>query len=188
MTATYAKGMLSSNLGLTIRSVRQAVLDGRQLVGILRQQGFQEIVVMGVSLGSWVAGLVAAHDYSIRKAILMLAGGSLADMVWTGRATRHIRSTLEKELQLGELNQAWSPLNLENYASGLARSDLQLHFILARHDTVVLPDVSTKFLAALEANNAFPQITRFNCGHYSLSILPFSICAGAHTLRFLMGD
>ncbi|MBB4189334.1 esterase/lipase [Sinorhizobium terangae] len=78
--------MLSSNLGRTIQSVRQAVWDGRKLIRWLKSEDYREVSVLGMSLGSWVAGLIAAHDPGVSKASLFLTAGSLADMVWTGGA------------------------------------------------------------------------------------------------------
>jgi len=63
--ADYADYMLSPNLGRTMQSMRQAVWDGRKLIRWLREQGFKEISVLGMSLGSWVAGLIAANDKTV---------------------------------------------------------------------------------------------------------------------------
>src|SRR5690606_35300632 len=83
--AAHADYMLSANLGRTLQSVRQAVVDGRSVVRWLSGSGYREISVLGMSLGSWVAGLVAAHDPAVSRASLFLTADSLADMVWTGR-------------------------------------------------------------------------------------------------------
>src|SRR5690606_11353176 len=80
----YADYMLSPNLGRTIQAIRQAVWDGQRLITWLKNQGYREISVLGMSLGSWVAGLVAAHDTNVSKVSLFLTAGSLADMVWAG--------------------------------------------------------------------------------------------------------
>ncbi|TIQ73252.1 MAG: dienelactone hydrolase-related enzyme, partial [Mesorhizobium sp.] len=140
--SVHADYMLSPNLGRTIQSVRQAVWDGRKLIRWLKSEGYREISVLGMSLGSWVAAIVAAHDLAVSKASLFLTAGSLADMVWTGRATRSIRDSLEPEIELTDLRRAWGPLNLENCAHSLARPDLDLHVVLAKRDKVVLPELS----------------------------------------------
>ena len=92
--SVHADYMLSPNLGRTIQSMRQAVWDGQKLIRWLRSEGYRKISVLGMSLGSWVAGLIAAHDQAVSKASLFLTAGRLADMVWTGRATRTIRYSL----------------------------------------------------------------------------------------------
>ncbi|MDO9641214.1 MAG: dienelactone hydrolase-related enzyme [Pseudotabrizicola sp.] len=181
----HADLMLSPNLGMTIQSVRQAVIDGRQLIRIAQHAGYRKISVVGISLGSWVAGLVAAHDPVVEKASLLLTGGHLADMVWTGGATRHIRTSFEGQIELAELKRAWAPLSLESYAAKLARPALDLQIVLASRDKVVLPTLSDRFVKRLQGAGASPDVKRLNCGHYSLTLPPFIIYTGMSALRFL---
>lgn len=183
--SSHADYMLSANLGRTIQSVRQAVLDGRKVIRWLKLEGYRDISVLGMSLGSWVAGLIAAHDPAVSKASLFLTAGSLADMVWTGRATRAIRDSLEPEIDLAVLRRAWGPLNLENYAYRLARPGLALHVVLAERDKVVLPELSANFVQKLNDAGARPDVLELNCGHYSLSLPPYVLLAGLSLRRFL---
>lgn len=183
--ALYADYMLSSNLGRTIQSLRQAVLDGRKLIRWLRAQGYGEISVLGMSLGSWVAGLIAAHDKTVSKASLFLTAGSLADMVWTGRATRSIRETIEPAISLMDLRKAWSPLNLENFANDLARPGLVLQVVFATRDKVVMPELTKRFIEKLHREGATPDVVELNCGHYSLAMPPYIFLAGWSLKRFL---
>lgn len=183
--AAHADFMLSANLGRSLQSMRQAIQDGRALVHELKGQGYRKISVLGMSLGAWVAGLVAAHDSSVTKASLFLPGGSLADMVWSGRATRMIRKSLETKITVSELNRAWGPVNLENYADKLARKDLDLQIVMAKRDKVVLPELSQSFLSRLTQAGATPNSKTLGCGHYSLGLPPYSLLAGFGLYRFL---
>ncbi|MES0057227.1 dienelactone hydrolase-related enzyme [Mesorhizobium sp. M0078] len=183
--SVHADYMLSPNLGRTIQSVRQAVLDGRKLIRWLKSESYREISVLGMSLGSWVAAIVAAHDLAVSKASLFLTAGSLADMGWTGRATRSIRDSLEPEIELTDLRRAWGPLNLENYAHSLARPGLDLQVVLAKRDKVVLPELSNRFMQRLKDAGARPNILELNCGHYSLAMPPYILLAGLSLKRFL---
>lgn len=186
--ALHADYMLSPNLGRTIQSVRQAVLDGRKLIGWLKDAGYEKISVLGMSLGSWVAAIVAANDEAVSKASLFLTGGSLADMVWSGRATRLVRCDLEREISLTDLRRAWAPLDLENYAHRLARSRLDLHAVVAKRDKVVLPTVTEGLWQRLKEVNLSPHVLNLNCGHYSLAIAPYFLQAGVSLTRFLSND
>jgi dienelactone hydrolase len=181
----YADYMLSANLGRTIQSLRQAVLDGQKLIRWLKIEGYREISVLGMSLGSWVAGLVAAHDTHVSKASLFLTAGSLADMVWTGRATRAVRESLEPMIDLSHLRRAWAPLDLGNYVYSLARPDLDIQLILAKRDKVVLPALSISLRESLQNAGARPDALQLNCGHYSLAIPPYILLAGINLKRFL---
>ena len=183
--SSHADYMLSPNLGRTVRSIRQAVVDGRQLIGILRRDGYEKISVLGISLGSWVAGLIAAHEPVVNKASLFLTGGSLADMVWTGSATRHIRASLEDSFDLAQLRQAWAPLDLESYTERLARPGLDLQMVVAGRDRVVLPNLSKHLIERIAHAGAKPTVKWVNCGHYSLSLPTYILGAGISASRFL---
>lgn len=183
--ASHADDILSPSLGRTLRSMRQAVLDGRRLVSVLRSAGYRRVSVLGMSLGSWVAGLIAANEPAVEKAALLLTAGSLADMVWTGRATRHIRASLEGRIELADLRRAWSPLDLENHLEGLVRPGLALQLVLAERDTVVQPELSERLVVKLEGAGAQLKVLRLDCGHYSLSLPPYVLRAGLRASRFL---
>ena len=169
-----------------VQAVKQAVWDGRKLIRWLKREGYRDVSVLGMSLGSWVAGLVAAYEPAVSRASLFLTAGSLAEMVWTGRATRSIRKSLEPHLTLAQLQRAWAPLNLENHADRLARPSLEIHVILASRDTVVLPDLSERLLKRLQNAGARVSVLRLNCGHYSLGRPPYILGAGWSLKRFLL--
>lgn len=181
----YADYMLSPNLGRTMQSVRQAVLDGRRLVRFLKGCGYENIAVLGMSLGSWIAGLVAAHDPAVSKAALLLTGGDLAEMVWTGRATQHIRTSLEPNIHLSDLRRAWLPFSLEQYSPQLARAGLEIQVILARRDKVVRPEVSERFVERMTAAGSTLVVSQLNCGHYSLGLPPHNLEVAWKLIRFL---
>ncbi|WP_430442461.1 RcgR family putative quorum lactone hydrolase [Shinella sp.] len=186
--SSHADYMLSANLGRTIQSVRQAVWDGRKLIRWLGNRGYRDISVLGMSLGSWIAGLIAAHDLAVSKAALFLTADSLAEMVWTGRATHSIRESLEPHVDLAYLRRAWSPLDLANYAHLLARPGLDLHVVLAKRDKVVIPVLSRRFMLKMESVGARPTVMRLDCGHYSLALPPYGLVAGSSLRRFLSGS
>lgn len=181
----HADHMLSPNIGRTIQSLRQAVVDGRQLIRIAQREGYRKISVLGISLGSWVAGLIAAHDPAVQKASLLLTGGDLAEMVWTGGATRHMRASFEGRIELSDLKRAWAPLNLERYVDRLARPELDIQIVLANRDQVVMPSLSERFVQLLQGAGSSPDVKRLNCGHYSLTLPPYIINTGVSALRFL---
>lgn len=183
--SAHADYMLSPNLGRTIQSIRQAVWDGRNLIRWLKNEGYEDVSVLGMSLGSWVAGLVAAHDLAVSKASLFLTAGSLADMVWSGRATRAIHCSLTPDIQLTDLRRVWAPLDMENYAHRLARPGLGLHIVLAKRDKVVLPELSEEYMQTLIRAGARPSVLQLNCGHYSLAMPPYILLAGLGLKQFL---
>ena len=79
-----------ANIGRTLDSVRQGVVDIRSCLDWLQQQGYQNLGVVGTSLGSCYAFIASAHDSRIRVAAFNHASTYFADVVWTGQSTRHI--------------------------------------------------------------------------------------------------
>ena len=181
-----ADDMLSPNLGRTLQSVRQAVVDGRQLIRILQRVGYRRVSVLGFSLGSWVAGPRGSPRSCGRESpACFCQRGSLADMVWTGGATRHIRSSLDGKMGIVDLRRAWSPISLENHVARLARPGLDVQLVLAKRDRVVLPALSGEFISQLRAAGASPFVKWLNCGHYSMSLPQYAIRAGFSAAQFL---
>lgn len=62
---------LSADLAAVAESGRQAVADTRALIGWLRRRGHGSLGIWGISLGAWIAGLVACRDRRLSAAVLM---------------------------------------------------------------------------------------------------------------------
>ena len=92
--ADYA---VSANIGRTLDACRQAVIDVRCCFDWLEQQGYNRLGILGTSLGSCYSFLAAAHDPRIRVAAFNHAATYVADVVWHGQSTRHIRQGLEPQ-------------------------------------------------------------------------------------------
>lgn len=180
-----ADNFLSPNLGRTIRSVRQAVLDTKDVLNWLSVCGHRKLGIIGLSLGSCVAGIAAAHYREVCSTSLLLTAGDFAEVVWTGRATRHIRRTLEGHVSLQELQRAWAVISTQSYASKLARDNHHVQIILARRDTVVLPCLSERFVDDLRSATVSLSLDTFPCGHYTLSVFPYGAAAFARLALML---
>ena len=182
----HADMFVSPNLGRTIRSIRQGVWDGRRIIRGLRDEGYQRISVLGISLGGWVAGFLTAHEPVVSKAAFFVTAGSAADVVWTGRTSQTVRAGIEAGgIGLEELRRAWEPINVETCAEKLARPNLDIHFVFGRRDKVVLPELTERYIGKLKDAGADPSVMLLNCGHASLSRLPYSLVSGVGFLQFL---
>ena len=176
---------LSANLGRTIRSVRQAVVDLRGVVDWLEDRGYRRFQVVGASLGSCIAGLAGAFDPRIEATALLLTAGSFADVVWTGRATRHISAALRSVITLKELREVWSIISLDPFVRHFRDANHRLLVLSAARDQVVLPQYTSDFIRKLREADVAVQQSCFPCGHYSLAMFPFNICACARVIAFL---
>src|SRR5271163_4934488 len=86
---------VSANIGRTISACRQAVVDIRCCLDWLESQGYEQIGVLGTSLGSAYTFIAAAMDPRIRVCAFNHASTQFGDVVWTGQSTRHVKAAFE---------------------------------------------------------------------------------------------
>jgi hypothetical protein len=181
---TIADYFLSANIGRTIRSVRQAVLDTRRVIDWLDQRKSGKIGLIGISLGSCIAGLVAAHDPRISMSALLLTAGDFAEVVWTGRATRHIQAVLAAGITMDQLQVVWSIISTESYVSQLARETHRSLIISGSRDKVVLPNLTRRFVDQIRGCGGSCAWRVLACGHYSVGLFPFNLMAFLSLVTF----
>src|SRR6185436_19739326 len=102
--------------------------------------------VVGASLGSCIAGLTGLFDPRVGASALLLTAGNFADVVWTGRATRHIREALQPAMTLEELRAIWSIISLDSFVDRFRKPDHRLLLLSAARDQVVLPQLTRDFV------------------------------------------
>jgi pimeloyl-ACP methyl ester carboxylesterase len=172
--AAIADHFVSPNLGGTIRATRQAVLDTRTTMDWLARRGYRRFALIGVSMGSCVAGLVAAHDTRVTASALLLAAGDFAEVVWTSRATRHIKESLATGLTLDQLKSVWSIISAGTFARALSREDHTILVLSGARDRVAKPLLTERLCAQLQHCGARFHWRSLSCGHYSMGIFPFN--------------
>jgi len=169
-----AEHLVSSNIGRTIQSMRQAVLDTRAAVDWLKQQGFERIGILGTSIGSCTAFLAFAHDPSIDVGVFNHVSGYFADVVWEGISTRHVRAGIENNLTLDELRDFWKPISpLPFIPRLLDMKPRPMRFIAARYDLTFPADLSRKVIAEVKALGIDLDVVWLPCGHYTTAELPW---------------
>ncbi len=62
-----ADHLVSTNIGRTIQSMRQAVLDTRAAVRWFKNEGYEQIGILGTSVGSCIAFLAFAHEPDLER-------------------------------------------------------------------------------------------------------------------------
>ena len=106
-----AEHLVSSNIGRTIQSMRQAVLDTRAAVSWLKGEGYERVGILGTSVGSCIAFLAFAHEPALDAGAFNHVSGYVADVVWHGLSTQHVREGFGDHLTLDELRQCWAPVS-----------------------------------------------------------------------------
>lgn len=180
--ADYA---VSANIGRTLDACRQAVVDIRSCLDWLEQQGYSRLGVLGTSLGSCYSFLAAAHDPRIRVAAFNHASTWVADVVWHGQSTRHIREGIEKEIDLQRLRQLWAGVSPMSYFRQFARWPKKSLVIYAKYDMTFLPELSRDAVAEFARHHLDHKVVVLPCGHYTTGETPYKFIDGWHMASFL---
>jgi dienelactone hydrolase len=180
--ADYA---VSANIGRTLDACRQGVIDVRCCLDWLQQQGYNQLGIVGTSLGSCYAFLATAHDPRIRVAAFNHASTYVADVVWHGQSTRHIREGLESQIDLDRLRQLWSAISPMSYFRQFARWPRKSLVIYAKYDLTFLPEFSRQTVEEFSRHGLDHRVVVLPCGHYSTGETPFKYMDGWQLASFL---
>ncbi len=177
--------MVSPNLGRTLQTIRQAVLEVRQAAAWLRRQGYRQVAVMGTSIGSCVGYLAFVHDRSLQVGIFNHVSGFFADVVWTGLSTRFIRWGLEEKINLPQLRECWAPISPLYFVTRL-QGDSRRHLLIwAKYDLTFLPKLSEQVFQHYRQLGIRCDHVSLPCGHYTTARFPFNYLDGWHICRYL---
>ena len=175
--------IVSANIGRTIQVCRQAVLDTRRTIDWLTTQGYEDIGLLGTSLGSCLAMLTAAHDPRISVAALNHISPYFADVVWDGLSTAHVRQGLDRGIDLELLRQIWLPISPAPYLERMRGKQTLL--VYARYDLSFPVTLSKQLVRDFRDQGFDPDVFVLPCGHYSTGKAPFSWIDGFVLIRFL---
>lgn len=170
-----ADHLVSSNIGRTIQSVRQAALDARASVRWLAEhQGFERIGVIGTSIGSCTAFLAFAHEERINVGVFNHVSGYFADVVWRGISTQHVRQGFSDEVTLDELRRYWLPISPLPFIPRLLKMKPRpMRFIAARYDLTFPVDLSRNVIAEAQRHGIEVDVAWLPCGHYTSGEKPW---------------
>jgi hypothetical protein len=180
--ADYA---VSSNVARTIDATRQAVIDVRCCLDWLEEMGYERLGIVGTSLGSCYAFLASAHDKRLAVNVFNHCSSYVADVVWTGLSTQHVRRGLEGQIELERLRDCWMAISPVNYMGKFAGMPKKSKFIYTTYDTTFLPEFSRETVARVREHGIDHQVVVLPCGHYTMGEMPFKFVDGYHICSFL---
>jgi hypothetical protein len=180
--ADYA---VSSNICRTIDATRQAVIDTRCCLDWLEQQGYTCLGIIGTSLGSCYAFLASAHDSRIRVNVFNHCSTYFADPVWEGLSTRHIRQSLEGNLDVETLRKLWLCISPPSYWDLFTSRPKRSKFIYTRFDTTFPVYLSEQVAENARHRGWDHEVSVLPCGHYTMGEFPFKYIAGYQICSFL---
>ena len=178
--------MVSPNVGRTLQSLRQGVVDTRAAAAWLRAEGYERVGVTGTSIGSCTAFLAFVHDEAIDAGVFNHVSGYVADVVWRGISTQHVRAGVEGSLALEELREAWLPISPMSYTARLRHLRRRpMRFIAARHDLTFPADLSREVISSVRATGVPVNVSWLPCGHYTSGERPWVYLDGWKIVGFL---
>ncbi len=180
--ADYA---MSSNIARSIDATRQAVIDVRSCLDWMQREGFESLGIVGTSIGSCYAFLASAHDPRIAVNVFNHCSTYVADVVWSGLSTRHIRQGIEHDISLERLREAWAAISPVHYMDKFAAQKKKSMFIYATYDTTFPVELSRDTIRQVRSHGIDAKIVAMPCGHYTIGEAPFKFIDGYHICSFL---
>ena len=167
--------MCGTNIGRTIQSFRQAVLDTRAAVRWLKTYaGYDRVGILGTSVGSCIAFLTFAHEPEINAGAFNHVSGYVADVTWHGISTTHVREGFGDQITLDELREYWMPISPLPFMPRVASMTRRpMRFIVARYDLTFPVDLSHAAIAEARRHNLPLDVVWLPCGHYTTGELPW---------------
>jgi hypothetical protein len=186
---------VSANVGRTIAACRQAVVDVRSCMDWLNAQGYEQIGVLGTSLGSAYAFIAAAMDERLRVCAFNHASTQFGDVVWTGQSTRHVKAAFEHagltQEQVRSMFAGVSPMSfMEQFAkSGQKRKAEDLPrrslVVYAPYDLTFVLEYSLEVLKNFDAHGVDYVAKVLPCGHYTTGETPYKYLDGWYLGSFI---
>jgi pimeloyl-ACP methyl ester carboxylesterase len=163
---------ISHDLRCMIEATQQAMADARALLGWLREQGSPAVGFWGVSLGAWLAGLLACHEPQSRFAVLM------TPVTRMDRAIRELEFCAPIRHSLGEVSLNFERLNLLHHHP-LAPPE-KILLVQSRYDLFAPSETVEELWQAWNQ----PNMWRLRHGHISVLM---SLPVMERTVRWVAG-
>ena len=171
-----ADHLVCTNVGRTLQSMRQAVLDTRAAVRWLKEEGYERVGILGTSVGSCIAFLTFAHEPNLDAGTFNHVSGYVADVVWHGLSTAHVRAGFADHITLDELRTYWLPISPLPFMERVARMGHRpIRFIVARYDLTFPLDLTHEAIAEARRHNLPLDVVWLPCGHYTTAELPWKV-------------
>ncbi len=178
--------LVAPNVGRTLQSLRQSVVDSRAAVAWLKQQGYEKVGIVGTSIGSCVGFFAFVHDMTIDAAVFNHVSGYPADVVWHGLSTYHVKQGIGNNLELDELREYWLPISPLAYMDKLAALPHRpQRYIYTLYDLSFPVNLSRDVMNELRRRKIKHSKAAIPCGHYTLGEKPWVYLDGYKIIRFL---
>jgi len=180
---------VSSNVGRTIAACRQAVVDIRSCIDWLEAQGYEQIGVLGTSLGSCYAFIAAAMDPRLKVCAFNHASTWFGDVVWTGQSTRHIHASFEHAgLTQDDVRKMFVAISPMAYMEQYAANPKRTLVVYAPYDLTFIKELSLDVLKNFDKHRVDYVAKMLPCGHYTTGETPYKFIDGWYIGSFVWGS
>lgn len=153
----------SADLVRTLEAVRQSVTDVRSLVRYLRGVGYEEVGLLGVSLGGVVSILTACAETDLDYVMPMVAHVDLSSAVQNSPILVGMKEDLERYgISMPEFNRAIERVGLQRFEPVIDKDRILI--IAARDDMLLDPDRTEYLWRSWDC----PPIYWFPGGHLAM--------------------
>jgi dienelactone hydrolase len=176
----------SANIGRTINSCRQAVVDVRSCLDWLEMQGYTQFGVLGTSLGSCYAFIAAAHDARLRVCAFNHASTYFGDVVWEGQSTRHVHAAFEEAgLTQDLIREMFLGISPMAYMERFATTPKRVLVVHATYDLTFPLHLSLEVLKNFSRLGIDYVSKVLPCGHYTTGETPYKYMDGWYLGSFV---
>jgi len=177
---------VSANVGRTIAATRQAVADIRSCVDWLTEQGYEQIGVLGTSLGSAYAFIAAAMDARIRVCAFNHVSTQFGDVVWTGQSTRHVKAAFEHAgLTQDQVRAMFAGVSPMSYMEAFAANPRRSLVVYATYDLTFVLKYSLDVVKNFQLHGMDFVAKVLPCGHYTTGEMPYKYIDGWYLGSFV---
>ena len=177
---------VSANVGRTIAATRQAVADIRSCIDWLNAQGYEQIGVLGTSLGSAYAFIAAAMDARIRVCAFNHVSTQFGDVVWTGQSTRHVKAAFEHAgLTQDQVRAIFAGVSPMSYMEAFAANPRRSLVVYAEYDLTFVLKYSLDVVKNFQLHGMDFVAKVLPCGHYTTGETPYKYLDGWYLGSFI---
>ncbi|MGA7412673.1 MAG: alpha/beta hydrolase family protein [Bryobacteraceae bacterium] len=178
-----AEYSVSANIGRTIASARQGIIDTLCCLDWLEERGYRQFGIAGTSLGFGHAFVASALDPRLTVNVFNHCCSTVSDAIWVGMP--RLRAAFESHVSQKELRECWSVINPISHFERFARLPKRSLLIRGRYDTTFAPDYVAELIQRFETAGLDYEVVELACGHYTIGDLPFALLSAYRIGEFL---
>ncbi len=158
--------MISADVGRTILSVQQAVLDAADLVAWSEAKNHKTAVI-GASLGGLVTNLLGCTETRMDALVSIMYASNTAHLIWKSDIAKYIKQDLvQAGFPFEKLQEKWEVIDPSRYQPILKKDKILL--ISGQYDEFITSEDSQR----LWASWGKPERIVLPCGHSGMNVSP----------------